>query len=202
MKISLFAMMIGAAMPATALERSVPLPYQMNNPLANGGVMVKVPSCSPQEFVAVSGTQFVCKDIPNCADGDYLTRQAGVFLCKTLPVAEATNGTYCGKFETIQSISIKNSQAWSSPKTETYSLKVTEASCKGMTTTTQKTSLKKDYTSLTACPAGYSIYETSRNTRTVYGMMISCSSCRGSGNSEQSTPAYRVLTITYTCMKQ
>jgi hypothetical protein len=213
MNISLFAMMIGAAMSANALERSVPLPYQMNNPLANGGVMVKVPSCSISQYVGVSGTQFVCRDIPNCADGETFTRQNDVFLCKAPAVAKVDNGPQCGTFTTVQSSRVGGWEMAQAPEPETYILKVF-ADCKtGMATTAKKTSKNTNYTALTACPAGYAIHETGRSNSTVMGTLISCSSCRGSsgmgagGRGNASTnppdaPAYIVTSINYTCMKQ
>jgi hypothetical protein len=175
---------------AWALERTVALPYDYSRS-AN---QVYVPSCTASQYVGVSGTQFVCKDIPNCAIDEPLTRQGDVFRCMTKVELPAE----CGSFETSQ-VEYLNGKVQSYK----YKLKVINGNCNGMTTTTQN-----GYTLLDACPNGYSLSETGRKiTSYNYAMQISCESCRGSsGNGDSHHPQMEAVsqnrTINYICKKQ
>lgn len=69
-----------------AIERSVPLPYDYSNSISRN---IYVPPCSSLQYVGVSGTHFVCKNLPSCASGQFLTFNGSGYACGT-PTAAAT----------------------------------------------------------------------------------------------------------------
>jgi hypothetical protein len=69
-------------MNAQAIERSAALPYDYSNSINK----VYVPGCSSNQYVAVSGSQFVCRNFvaASCASGQFVTYDGTAFVCKNV----------------------------------------------------------------------------------------------------------------------
>jgi hypothetical protein len=155
----LFALVMVAGLvgPAHALERTAALPYDYGNSVNK----VFVPNCAANQYVAVSGTIFVCKDfptIPTCTEKQTLTQNNGVWACKDMPSAVPA-GSFCGVFgKYIEKCGYPVSMG-----------------CSGMSSASRNTT-----TCLTSCPSGYSLVAISADS-VYHSPTATCSSCGSSG---------------------
>jgi hypothetical protein len=146
-KAGFIAFLTLATLPVHALERTAALPYDYSKTITRN---VFVPNCTPNQFVGVSGSMFVCRDIPTCSDSQYLKSSNGTFTCVDMPTtSEQTTGALCGFF-TQNSQCSSTSNGSSSGGSISYSILQT---CPGM----QTTSWEYRRINEIRCPSGYTL---------------------------------------------